>query len=123
MSWTVARVAAGSGSIRRAQVKKSGTSVTLASFRLHLYTSSPTIANGDNAAWSTTHSGYLGSIDVVVDKAFSDGAGGNGMPNVGSDINFKLASGQTIYGLLEARAAYTPASGETFTIILEVYQN
>lgn len=123
LSWTAARTAAGSFSVRRARLKKSGTSITNAAFRLHLYLSSPTIANGDNAAWSTTHSGYLGAIDIVVDKAFTDGAAGNGMPNIGSDINVKLASGQTIYGLLEARGAYTPASGETFTTELELFQN
>lgn len=127
MSWAASRVAAGSIMIRRARVKKSGTSVTTASFRLHLYSTDPAlssgITNGDNGAWVTKHAGYLGSMDVTVDKAFSDAAAGVAIPNSGSEISVKLASGSTIYGLLEARSVYTPASAEVFTIELEVLQN
>lgn len=126
LSWTIGRVAAGSFSIRKARLKKSGTSTTNAAFRLHLYTSSPsTITNGDNGAWSTSHSGYVGSIDFSSSNAlaFTDAAGTNGTPVVGTDINIKLASGQTLYGLLEASAAYTPANAEVFTIELEAFQD
>lgn len=127
MSFTAARVAAGSGMIRRARLKKSGTTVTNASFRLHLYSSSPTPANGDNGVWSTTESGYLGSIDLdmtgTTARVFTDAAKVVGTPAVGSEINFALAAGQTIYGLLEARAAYTPAAQEVFTVDLEILQN
>lgn len=128
LSWsTAARVSAGSFMVRRARLKKSATSTTNATFRLHLYSSSPTIANGDNGAYSTTHSGYLGAFDLDITgstgRTFSDSSGVIGAPSVGSEINVKLASGQTIYGLLEARAAYTPASAETFTVELELLQN
>jgi hypothetical protein len=34
-----------------------------------------------------------------------------------------LASGQTVWALIEARGAYAPASGETFAVTLEVAQN
>jgi hypothetical protein len=131
LSWTAARVAAGSGIIRRARLKKSGTVVTLATFRLHLYTLNPALAsgilNGDNGAWSTNHSGYLGAIDLdmagVNGRAFRDSSGVIGAPAVGQEINFALASAQTLYGLLEARAAYAPISGEVFTVDLEIQQN
>lgn len=123
LSWTAARVSAGTFFINRARLKKSTTSITSAQFRLHLYTSSPTCANGDNGAWSTTHSGYLGSLDITCDKAFTDAAGGEGIPATGSQIEVALTSGQTIYGLLEARAAYTPGNAEVFTVILELIQN
>lgn len=124
LQFTVARIAAGSGMIRRCRIRKSGTGVTNASFRLHLYSASPTPANGDNGVWSTDQAAnYLGALDVTVDRAFTDGAAGNGVPVTGSEINFKLASGQAVYGLLEARAAYTPSSAETFTVSLEVLQN
>lgn len=124
LSWSVARVTAGSGMIRRARFRKTNTVLTNASFRLHLYTSAPTPSNGDNGVWLTDQSAtYLGAIDVTFAKAFTDGCAENGVPNTGSEINFALASGQTIYGLLEARAAYTPTSGETFTVDLEVLQN
>ena len=60
---------------------------------------------------------------MTMDKSFAVAALGIGTPNTGSDINFALPSGQTIYALIEARAAYTPASAETFTLALEVLQN
>lgn len=125
LSWTVARVAAGTGCVRRARLKKSGTTPTNASFRLHLYLTAPTPANGDNGAWLTTHAGYLGWVDLDASgtggRTFSDGVGAQGGPGAGSEITFQLASGQTIYGLLEARAAYTPESAEEFTVDLEVF--
>ncbi len=123
LSWTAARIAAGSFIIRRARIKSSSTSITNASYRLHLYTASPTCANGDNGAWSTSISGYLGAIDVTIGKAFTDGSAGNGVPSIGSEISVALASGQTIYGLVEARAARTPAAQEVLTCELELLQN
>ena len=125
LQFTVARVAAGSGVIRRARIKKSGTGVTNASFRLHLYLASPgTITNGDNGAFSTSGAGdYMGAFDVTVDRVFTDGADGFGVPVIGSEISFKLSSGQIIYGLLEARAAYSPGTAETFNVSLEVFQD
>lgn len=124
LQFTVARVAAGSGVIRRAKIKKSGTGVTNASFRLHLYTAAPTPSNGDNGAWLTSGAAnWLGALDVTVDKVFSDGAAGTGTPLTGSDIAFALASGQVVYGLLEARGAYTPTAQETFDVLVEVLQD
>ena len=125
LSWTITRVAAGSVMIRRIRLKKSGTSTTNASFRLHLYRTTPaTITNGDNGAWSTTYSDYIGAFDVTCDRAFTDAAhGSSGNPLNGTDICLKLASGSTIYGLLEARAAYTPGNAEVFTVELEAVQN
>lgn len=100
--------------IRRARVGKSGTSVTNATFRLHLFTASPTVGSGDNAAISisTGAANYLGQIDVTVGQAFGDGAAGQAT----TEINFATS---TLYGLLEARGAYTPASAEVFTVTLE----
>lgn len=117
------RYNAGTGMVRRARLHTSSTSITSASFRVHLYDRIPTIANGDNAAWSTTVTGYLGSFEVVLDKAFSDGAKGIGVPSIGSEINFTAAAGDTsVYALIEARAAYTPTSAEVFTLALEIHQ-
>jgi hypothetical protein len=127
LSWAAARVAAGSGMVRRARLKKSGTSVAAATFRLHLYALAPAVTNGDGGAWLTTQSGYLGSFDVDMGGAngrvFSDAAEALGTPSVGAEVAFALASGQNVYGLLEARAAYAPASAEIFTAELEVLQN
>ena len=108
--------------IRRVRIKKSGTSIANASFRLHLYnTSTITNANGDNGAWSTNNvANYVGSVDVTLDKAFTDGAQGVGAPSIGSEMNYDNG---LCYGLLEARNAYTPASAEIFTVELEMIPN
>ncbi len=110
-----------SGMVRRARVYKSSVGVTNTSFRLHLYTQAPVIANGDNAAWSTDRAGYIGSMDVTMDKAFTDAAQGTATPTAGLEMNYHIGAA-TLYGLLEARAAYTPTAQETFTVTLEVLQ-
>jgi hypothetical protein len=117
VAMTFSPVTKGSGrsaQIRRVRVSKTGTSVTNASVRLHLYTtSSITAANGDNGAWSTDKAAnYVGSVDVTIDKAMTDGAAGN------ATCEFNINS-LSLYGLLEARGAYTPASAEVFTVTLE----
>lgn len=111
-----------SGMIRRLRLRKTGTSITSASFRVHLYrTATITCANGDDGVFSTDQAAnYVGRIDVTVDQAFTDGASGNGVPSVGSEINF---TSQNYYALIEARAAYTRVAAEVFTVELEVLQN
>lgn len=124
LSLTVARVAAGSFLLRRVRLRKSGTSVTNATFRVHFYSASPSVTNGDNGAWLSSGSAdYIGSMDVSTMKAFSDGAVGVGQPNEGYELTHKLASGQIVYALVEARAAYTPASAEVFLLTVEDLQN
>lgn len=114
----VARGEATHSRVRRVRISKSGTGVANASFRLHLYTTlTITCANGDNGAFSTDQAGaYLGSIDVTVGQAFTDGAQGAAT----TEINGKS---RNLYGLLEVRGAYTPASAEVFTVTLEVEQS
>jgi hypothetical protein len=121
MTFALNRASGKGGMIRRVRLRKTGTSTTSASFRLHLYSASPTPSNGDNGAWLTDKAlNYVGSLDVTCDKAFTDGATGNGVPSIGSEINF---TANTYYGLLEARDVYTPASAEQFNVELEVLQN
>lgn len=120
LSFSAARYSGGSGIIRRARLLKTATSVTNASFKLHLYGSSPTVANGDNGAWSSIVADYLGAVDLVFSNTFTDDA----MAVTGQiEIPFIPAAGSTIYGLIEARLAYTPASSEVFTVYLDVLQN
>ena len=125
LSFTVARYTAGGAAILRARLGKSTTTLAGAVFRLHLYTSTPgTISNGDNGAFSTsgvtTTPSYIGWIDIVCTQTFTNGAIGFGVPDV--PIFVKLASGTTIKGLLEVKAAYTPGNGETFAVMLEAEQ-
>lgn len=125
ISLAAARVNAGIVGIRRVRLKKSGTSVTNATFRVHLFGALPVPAVGDNTAISTTGAGaYLGACDIASMQAFTDGAVGVAVPLVGVDIMGAAGAGvKTLYALLEARGAYTPASAETFTLTAEVLQS
>lgn len=100
-----------------ARLQKSSTNATNAGFLLNLYNSSPTPANGDNGAYSTTVSDYLGQINYSTMRAFSDDAAIVDDLSQTQVIHFHL-DGNTIYGLLETDAAYTPAAQEVFTVTL-----
>lgn len=121
MQVTVARKNGGSGRIIRARLMKSGTVLTNASFRVHLYKTAPTPSNGDNGVWLTNNAAnYLGAFDLTVDRAFTDGSLGTGVPLTGPVLTFVTGASVTVvYALIEARAAYTPISGEVFTLTLE----
>ena len=109
--------------IEAVRIRKSGTSTTNAQFRVHLYALAPTASNGDNGAFLTNRADdYLGAFDVTVDRSFTDGACGRGLSMTGTPLTVVLPTGTIIYGLLEARAAYTPAAQEVFTVILEAYR-
>jgi hypothetical protein len=126
LKWALGRVPNGTFLVRRVKMYTSSTSVTLTTFNVHFYQSSPTCANGDGAAWSTTTSGWIGSIQVPVANwvAFTDGAAGMGAAAVGLELNGACAAGSTfIYGLVQAGAAYTPTANEVITVVPEVWQN
>lgn len=100
--------------------KKSGTTATNSDFKINLFTSSPTVANGDNGAFSSTESGYIGQLDIGTLRAFTDDCSLNNSLSDSLDITWKLNTGNTIYGLMEADAAYTPESAEVFTVTLVI---
>lgn len=107
--------------ISRCRIRKSGTSVTGAAMRLHLFTEKPAVTNGDNGVWLASKSAaWAGCLDVSEMKAFSDGAAGIGVPQDGTTVTIKPGVNK-IWGLLEARGALPPASGETFQVTLEGY--
>lgn len=115
---TFSRCTRGPGSsaqIRRVMISKTGTSITNTTVRVHLFNVLPTLAtNGDNGAITiaTGAAGYLGQVDVIINQAFTDGAAGQ----LVTEIN---VNSLTLYGLLEARGAWTPASAEVITVTLE----
>lgn len=115
---------AGRGRVARARLSKSGVSVTNAAFRLHLFARGAlTFANGDNGVLSVNGAAnYLGAMDVTIAQAFTDGATGVLTPISGHGPAIEIPSG-TVFGVLEARGAYTPASGEIFTVSLEAEEN
>jgi hypothetical protein len=109
--------------IKRCRLLKSGTTATNGAFRVHFYGASPAVTNGDNGAWvSTKAANYFGSIDVTV-IAFSDGCAAAGAAAAGAEMQINLSSGSTVYCLLEARGAYTPAAQEVFTLSVECADN
>lgn len=110
--------------ITKARLRKSGAVITNAAFYLHLYRRSPTVTNGDNGVYlSNEADDYIGAFSIPSMMAFSDGAAGNGGPLEGSSVIHLPIVAENIFGLLEARGAYTPASGETFTAFLEMLQD
>lgn len=111
----------GPGEIVRAGIIKTGVGVTNASFRLHLFsTGTITAAAGDNAGFSTNKAAnYLGSFDITTGRAFTDGAAGYGVPTSGQGSAMPVVQDR-IFGLLEAKGAYTPANAEVFTVLLDI---
>jgi hypothetical protein len=121
MTFSVTRLAAGDVVIRRARLRASGAALTDAAFSLHLYSSSPTSAAGDNAAYSTNGAAnYLGTISFVLSVVMTDGV--VGYATSFDPMYLHLLGGTDIYGLLEADDTYVPASGETFQVSLELEQ-
>jgi hypothetical protein len=106
--------------------KTDETDVANSSIILHLWTASPTPANGDNGAFSTTGAGYIGKITFPTMTAFTDDAFAvmeSGAVSGGfNPLQTYLRATDTIYGLLQAVAAYSPASAEVFTVTLTIEQ-
>ena len=103
-------------------VQKSATSLTNFSTTLHLFDASPTVAGGDNAAPAPSAAGYLGSISTATTSALA-GTGvawATNSSDVSTKPTFVVPASRTVYGLLTATGAYTPASEETFTVSIVV---
>jgi len=127
----VARATGEAVRVERIRLRKTGTSLTNAQFRVHLFRTLPTVSANDNAAFSTGGSvlavadiaGYVGTIDITMDKSGTVGARGVGVPTAGTGITCEAAgtSGHetSLWCVIEALAAYTPISGEVFTVTLE----
>jgi hypothetical protein len=85
-------------------------------FRLHLYTESPT-AILDNAAFNLAAGDvgkYVDYIDLPAPQDFGDTAFTRDNYS-GLEVKFAAAS-TTLYAILEARSAYTPASGTLYDL-------
>lgn len=120
MKFNVNTYGTGQFRLTRVRIFKSGAVVTNATFRLHLYENLPVFTNGDNGAWLTDNAAHwLGNIDMASMLAFSDGAAGTGSAAAGSELLIRMFQGTAIYGVLAALGAYTPASAEVFSVVLE----
>ena len=94
-----------------------------ASFRLHLYATDPTATNGDNGVWLTTESTYIGFVTLDALLAFSDEIASVTVMSDDTSLYWRLATGEILYGLLEARAAYDPKSAEVYTVTMNIEHN
>jgi len=108
--------------IWKGKILKSGSTATNASFRLHLFKDSPTVTGGDNAALAHITANFQGFFDIsLVGALGSDSNAGVGTfqsSTVATPLYIYTDFDQVLYGLLEARGAYTPASAEVFTVTL-----
>ena len=113
---------AGSVAIKRIGLKKSGTGTTNASFRVHLFRTLPTTTGGDNAALAVTGlDGYIGTTDITVDKALADGAAGWTLASGDALASLRFGTNlKSVFVVVEARGAYTPASAEEITVEFDV---
>lgn len=93
--------------------KTDETDLTAADFSLHLFGSSPTVANGDNGTLSYNYAAKFADIDFATMVAATDVAWAFSQ---GLDLNYYTTG--NIYGLIEADGTYTPASAEVFSVTL-----
>lgn len=106
-------------------VKSDQSDVANATFDVWLFASSPTVANGDNGALSAdlVAAGYLGQLAGGAMVAGSDDAiAVVSAAETGWAYHY-LGAADSIYGLLEATAAYSPANAETFYVSLIIDQS
>lgn len=104
------------GRITRARLHKSSTGATNPAFALWLFDALPTTTAGDNAAMAGN---YMTTLIGVLTGTVAHFATNGGVAFLTPAATL-LAPDKTVYGLLVATGAYAPASGEVFTVTLEV---
>lgn len=123
-----------SGTIRSAMLMDGAAQATKLSADLFLFDTAPASYGNDNEAFVPTDAEMKAAIGVIsldgtaaasikVGDATS-GVGGNCIVQVsGQNIPFQCVPGSSdLFGVLVARNAYTPVSGETFRIKLGIEQ-
>lgn len=136
LTWTAARAAGLGGQIVGARLVIDS-ATAFGAIRLHLFNTTPFAAGGfqaDNAALALTYTAmktgsagsnpnYIGYIDFQTFTAQSASAESNGVCDLTQLAFLCAAASQTIYGLLEARAAFTPKNAGLFDVILDIVQD
>lgn len=102
-----------------ATLTTSNTTITNGSFNIELYTSLPTVTNGNDGAFLSTMSGHFCTLPTSLLFVGSDGAQGRGAPAVTTSCNRVLSGTQTIYALISVQAAYAWTAAQTFTLQIE----
>src|SRR5688572_12862730 len=104
--------------VKNARIRKSAASVTNFATLLYLFDSAPTVAAGDNSAPAPSVANLLGVVSLASTGAIAGTS--VGYATAETTLTIPMTTSRTIYGLLVANAAYTPASEETFTVSLTV---
>ena len=103
--------------LRKLTLRHSQASVTNSNFRLWGMNASPTVTNGDDGALAGTFLATVLFEPILVDvEALLTGGGAIGSSLFDAGL---LRIPKTSYWLIEARAAYTRAAAEVFTLELE----
>lgn len=116
-----ARTNGGSGYITKARLM-TDQAANVAAYRLHLYDATLS-AVADNAAQTVLYANrasYIGYIDFPA--ASTDGSDTANSQSTQAPLPF-VASGTSLFGMLETLTAFTPASGQKFYIQLGIEQN
>lgn len=122
-SVTIARTSGGNAKLNRLRLLTNKTSgMGSINIAVELWSAAPTFTNGDNGAYAvaTGAANYLGSTQFSFTQV-ADGAYATA-PIVDGPLAIDLASGTDIYWTAQTLSAFTPASGQTFTLIAEVEQ-
>lgn len=121
------RVQGGSGIITGAILDTDTANVTNATFDLYLYSDTTSLTAIADHAVFTLLSGANGKR--VCKISFSLGTGGTGSTSARSEVNGFISSyvcasyGQSLFGVLVATAAYTPALSGTIGVTLKVLRD
>lgn len=118
-----ARSSGGSGYVVRARLM-TDQSTNVAAYRLHLFRATVTAVN-DNSPQTTliaNRANYLGYIDFPAATTEGTGSDAANTQNLDTRLAF-VATGTSLFGLLQTKTAFTPASGQRFYVELGIEQN
>lgn len=103
------------GVISSVRLTKSGEVLTLSTFRVHFFSAS-FATDADNAIFTKLHANrasYLGFVDLPI--MVNDGTGSGAAFTKDDDLRIPFP-GETVYAVIVAVGAYTPASAEVFNL-------
>lgn len=115
LSWTGATISGNGGKGMISSFMLACSAAFVGTVRVHFLKTDHAVTNGDNGALVLTSldlDNYIGSLDVSLDGAGNGGALGFAS-NIGLD--YELATGDTVYAVLEARSAVTPVAQAVFS--------
>lgn len=121
----VARENGRGASILGAELVDSAAATVKPEFELYLFDTSITVQN-DNAAWAPSDADMEKCVGVIdfPSVSFKTGSGNGVVPREGLGMYvICAAASKNLYGILVARNAYVPASGEKFLVRLKIVQD